>query len=234
MSEPGTKPLGAAQPVHLRILIANQRLDHLTSLADVIDGLGHEVVAEVIDVSEVGAATAKLRPDVAIVGLGENSDHALDHVSAIVREAYCPVIALLPEHDPAWVAEASRRGVYAYLLDERPAELQSALDITLRRFADYQQLQGAFERREAEAARDERFARSRRRRALELYDEVVQGLAIADLALRLGREDESQTALSETMQHARAIVTRELEALEGEGHSLEELIGDTAAGVARG
>jgi response regulator NasT len=57
------------------------------------------------------------------------------------------VIALLDAKDPAYVNEAAKRGVFAYIVDGDPAELQSALDITLRRFAEYHNLQGAFGRR---------------------------------------------------------------------------------------
>jgi response regulator NasT len=45
------------------------------------------------------------------------------------------------------VHEAAKRGVFAYIVDGDSAELQSAIDITLRRFAEYQSLQGAFGRR---------------------------------------------------------------------------------------
>jgi len=215
-------------PVHLRILIANERIERLDLLAKVLETLGHEVVGREIDVHAVGALTAKLRPDVAIVGLGDSSKHALDHISAIVREAFCPVIAVLAAHDAEWIAYASKRGVYAYLLDERPEELQSALDITLRRFAEHHALQGAFDLRNEEAAREEEFVRSKQRQALELHDEVVQGLAVADLALKLGRNGESEAALVATLERARAIVTRELKELQRKGHPLEQLIGDTS------
>jgi AmiR/NasT family two-component response regulator len=221
-------------PLNLRILIANERLGRLDLLAHAIEELGHEVVGREIDVHAVGALTARLRPDVAIVGLGESSDHALEHISAIVREAFCPVIAILAEHDAEWIGNASKRGVYAYLLDERPAELQSALDITLRRFAEHHALQGAFDRRKEQAAREAQFVRSRQRQALELHDEVVQGLAVADLALKLGRNVESEAALSSTLERARAIVTRELTELQKNGHTLEELIADTSPDDRRG
>ena len=60
-----------------------------------------------------------------------------------------PVIALLHTHDPAYVREAARRGVFAYIVDGDSGELQSAIDITLQRFAEYYSLQGAFGRRAA-------------------------------------------------------------------------------------
>ena len=132
---------------HLRVLIANERRDRLELLAQVVSGLGHEVIAREIYVREVGAVTERERPDVALVGLGLSSEHALELITEIVREASCPVIALLSAKDPAYVHEAAKRGVFAYIVDGDAAELQSAIDITLQRFAEYQSLQGAFGRR---------------------------------------------------------------------------------------
>ena len=43
--------------------------------------------------------------------------------------------------------EDAKRGVFAYLVDGDPAELQAALDIVLRRFAEFHNLEGAFGRR---------------------------------------------------------------------------------------
>jgi response regulator NasT len=132
---------------HLRVLIANERPDRLEMLAQVVIGLGHDVIAREVYVRSVGLATARERPDVALVGLGLSSAHALDLIGEIVREASCPVIALLNANDPAYIHEAAKRGVFAYIVEGTPAELQSAIDITLQRFTEYQKLQGAFGRR---------------------------------------------------------------------------------------
>src|ERR1041384_8278508 len=128
----------------LRVLSANERRDRLELLARVVAGLGHEVIAREIEVKEVGPVTAKEHPDVALVGLGLSSEHALDLIGEIVREASCPVTALPWGRDPAYVHEAAKRGVFAYIIDATPEELQSAIDITLQRFAEYHSLQGAF------------------------------------------------------------------------------------------
>jgi AmiR/NasT family two-component response regulator len=132
---------------HLRVLIANEKRDRLQLLAQVVVGLGHDVIAQEIYVKEVGPATAREHPDVALVGLGESSEHALALISEIVREASCPVIAILHAGDPRYVHEAAKRGVFAYIVEGTPDELQSAIDITLQRFTEYQSLQGAFGRR---------------------------------------------------------------------------------------
>ena len=91
--------------------------------------------------------TARERPDVALVGLGESSQHALDLIDKIVREAACPVIVLLHARDPEFVKEASKRGVFAHITDADVEDWQSSIDIVLRRFAEYHDLEGAFGRR---------------------------------------------------------------------------------------
>ena len=45
--------------------------------------------------------------------LGLSSEHALELITEIVREASCPVIALLSAKDPGYVREAAKRGVFA-------------------------------------------------------------------------------------------------------------------------
>jgi len=132
---------------HLRVLIANERKDRLAIVAPIVVGLGHEVIAREIEVEDVGPVTARERPDVALVGLGESSEHALGLIDKIVREAACPVIVLLHAPDPAFVREASKRGVFAHISDDGVEDWQSSIDIVLRRFTEYHDLEGAFGRR---------------------------------------------------------------------------------------
>jgi response regulator NasT len=132
---------------HLRVLIANERAERLALVAPIVAALGHEVIAREVEVDEVGAVTARERPDVAFVGLGESSEHALVLIERIVREAACPVIALIHSRDSGFVREASKRGVFAYINDTEVDDWQNAIDIVLRRFAEYHDLEGAFGRR---------------------------------------------------------------------------------------
>jgi response regulator NasT len=147
LRHPSGRALAENERHKLRILIANERRDRLELLAQVVAGLGHEVIAREIDVEAVGGVTAREQPDVALVGLGVSSQHALELIEQIVRESTCPVIALLTAEEPEYVREAAKRGVFAYIVDTNPAELQSAIDITLQRFTEYHNLQGAFGRR---------------------------------------------------------------------------------------
>jgi AmiR/NasT family two-component response regulator len=143
----GVIEMAENEPHPLRVLIANERRDRLGLLADVVAGLGHEVIAREVEVASVGEVTAREHPDVALVGLGLSSEHALQLIEQIVKESTCPVIVLLTAEEPAYVREAAKRGVFAYIVDTTPEEVQSAIDITLQRFTEYHNLQGAFGRR---------------------------------------------------------------------------------------
>jgi response regulator NasT len=176
-----------ADPRLLRILIANERKDRLERIAEIVTGLGHEVISKELEVSEVAAATEREHPDLAFVGLGVSAEHALEMISEIVREASCPVIALLEAVDPSWVNEAAKRGIFAYIVDGNPSEMQSAIDITLRRYAEYSNLEGAFARRAViERAKGIMMARQSidERRAFELLRAQSQrsGTKLFDVA----------------------------------------------------
>jgi response regulator NasT len=131
----------------LRVLLADERPERLAAVSRIVIALGHEVAVASCAVGEVGALTRRERPDVALVAVGEDTTHALAMIDRIVHEAACPVIVALPDGNPGFVAEAARRGVFAYLVEGEPEALQGVLEIALRRFAEYHGLEGAFGRR---------------------------------------------------------------------------------------
>jgi AmiR/NasT family two-component response regulator len=138
---------GTTKP--LRVLLANERREHLEQLALVVTRLGHAVIARETNIAAVAALTEEGVFDVAVVGVGQDTMHALDLIGQIVREANCPVIAILDVEDPAFVHQAAKRGVFAYLTtsDARDEQLESSIDVVLARFAEFHALEGAFGRR---------------------------------------------------------------------------------------
>ena len=143
---PSTDDAYSARP--LRVLIANERQDRLVNVRRIVESMGHVVITPQIEVEDVGEFTRLEKPDVALVGLGESTQHALDMIERIVYEAVCPVVTLLHLPDQEFVAEAARRGVFAYATDDEPAEdWQNAIEIALRRFAQLHDLEDAFAKR---------------------------------------------------------------------------------------
>lgn len=134
-------------PERLRILVSDGQGHRLDEVLKSVTLLGHEVVGQT-DLGEVAAATASVRADAAIVLVGEGTGRALDLIGRIVTEAACPVIAILDVEDEAFIRQAAKRGIFAYITLGRDASaLQSSLDVVLSRFAEYQGLEGAFARR---------------------------------------------------------------------------------------
>jgi AmiR/NasT family two-component response regulator len=131
----------------LRILVSDGKGHRLEEVTHTVTGLGHEVAGH-SSLRDVAASTASIRPDAAIVIVGESSEHALELIGRTVTEAACPVIAILDVEDEAFIRDAAKRGIFAYItMGREAAALQSALDVVLSRFAEYQGLEGAFGRR---------------------------------------------------------------------------------------
>jgi len=134
-------------PNRLRILVADGQGHRLDEVLQTVLGLGHEVVGQT-SLGDLAATSASVRPDAAIVIVGESTERALDLIGKIVTEAACPVIAILDVEDEAFIRDAAKRGIFAYItLGRHATALQSSLDVVLSRFAEYQGLEGAFARR---------------------------------------------------------------------------------------
>jgi response regulator NasT len=131
------------------VLVADERPQQLENLSRIVSRLGHAVIAKETDIAAVASLSEHEPPDVALVAVGENSERALALIGRIVREATCPVIAVLDVEDLAFIRKAAKRGVFAYIADGDLGddELESAIEVVLHRFSEYHDLEGAFGRR---------------------------------------------------------------------------------------
>jgi response regulator NasT len=132
-------------PPRLRVLIADQDQRRIAEIEGVIKKLGHIVVARLFDVSEIAEATQREAPDVAIVGVDGKQSHALDLISAIVKQAACPVIADIVADEDSFIEKAARRGIFAYVKHGERPDMERAIDIVLNRYAEFTRLHGALQ-----------------------------------------------------------------------------------------
>jgi len=139
---------------HLRVLIADEDKDALHSLADVLEGLGHEVAPYVVSVSEAVELISTEDPDLAIVVVHQDDDHALALIAESVEYASGPVIAQTRDGDVEFVARAAERGISAWIESTSPESVQGAIEVALRRYEETErleekvgQLESALERR---------------------------------------------------------------------------------------
>jgi AmiR/NasT family two-component response regulator len=140
--------MGNEDTPRLRVLVCDGPGVRLDEVTRTVASMGHEVIARESSLPDVARITATERPDVAVVIVHEGTAKALQLIDRIVHEAACPVIAVLDVQDGTFINEAAKRGIFAYIADGHdPEQMQSSIDIVLRRFAEYHALEGAFGRR---------------------------------------------------------------------------------------
>jgi AmiR/NasT family two-component response regulator len=138
----------------LRILAADEDQLALRRTAALLGELGHDVTATAVDLAQVTEAIAREDPQLSVVVVHRDDEHALDLVEELNAFASGPIIALLANEDADFARRAAERGIYAAVRDGDPQALQSAIEIALRRHAEtlrlveqVDRLESALERR---------------------------------------------------------------------------------------
>ena len=126
---------------HLRVLIADEDEDALRHLASVLEGLGHEVTPHVVSVVDAIELIATEDPDLAMVVVHKDDEHALALIQETVEYASGPVIAQTRDGDVEFVARAAERGISAWIETPTPETVQGAIEVALRRYEESARLQ---------------------------------------------------------------------------------------------
>ncbi len=133
----------------LRILAADEDQEALERTSEILERLGHDVTATAVDLAQVTEAIAREDPELSVVLVHNDDEHALDLVEEITAFAAGPIIALVADEDAEFVRRAAERGIYASVRDGDPEALQSAIEIALRRHADTRRLSEQVDRLES-------------------------------------------------------------------------------------
>ena len=131
----------------LRVLVADESKAALEPVGRALNELGHEVIALAVELGETARATHEHRPDLAIVALHEDRDHALELITGIVDEATCPVCLLAADPSRDFLSAAARAGIFAHLDSTDQTELAGGIDIAVERYRQFRDLLQAFDRR---------------------------------------------------------------------------------------
>jgi AmiR/NasT family two-component response regulator len=139
---------------HLRVLIADEDRDALRQLGAVLESLGHEVTPYVVSVADAIELISTEDPDLAIVVVHKDDEHALALIQETVEYASGPVIAQTRDGDVEFVAQAAERGISAWIESMSAEAVQGAIEVALRRYEEasrletkVEQLESALERR---------------------------------------------------------------------------------------
>src|SRR5918998_452771 len=131
-----TPAVGTRRERNLTVLLADEDQQALESLGDILRRLGHDVAPFAVSVDEAAELIVREDPDLAIVVVHENDDHALALIGEAVETASGPVIAQLREGDVDFVARAAERGISAYVESNDPSIVQAAIEVAVRRYRE--------------------------------------------------------------------------------------------------
>jgi response regulator NasT len=132
----------------LRVLAADEDERALRETMELLRYLGHEVTDVAVDVATAARRIASDEPDLAVVVVHEDDEHALALIEELNEYASGPVIALLHGDDPGFVARAAERGISAYAREPDAASVQCAIEVAMARHAEVRELHGQVERLE--------------------------------------------------------------------------------------
>ena len=140
----------------LRILTADEDESTLQATDKILEALGHVVTGHATSAAKAGELIAREDPDLSIVVVDDDDEHALDLIDEMSAYARGPIIALVGGHDPGFVSSAAERGIYAFARMRFLDEVEGAIELALRRHAEtarlteqVEQLESALERRGA-------------------------------------------------------------------------------------
>jgi AmiR/NasT family two-component response regulator len=138
----------------LRILAADEDAKTLRETDTILAQLGHTVCAHAVTAAQAGALIASEDPDLSVVAVDADDEHALELIEEISEYARGPVIALLGEHKAEFVSAAAERGIDAFARPRFLEEVKGAIELALHRHAEHtrlaeqvEQLETALERR---------------------------------------------------------------------------------------
>src|SRR5436190_15137330 len=121
----------------LTILLADEDEEALEALGNVLQELGHDVTPFAVSVEEAAELIVREDPDLTIVVVHHNDEHALALIGESVELASGPVIAQLRGRDDVdFVAKAADRGIAAYVESSDPKNVQSAIEVSIRRYRE--------------------------------------------------------------------------------------------------
>jgi response regulator NasT len=131
----------------LRIIVADDEPDMRDYFRRILPRLGHQVVAAAGDGLELIEQCRKLSPDLVITDIHMPGIDGIAAAGLIYSERPVPVILVSAYHDASLIERAEADHILGYLVKPtKQADLEPAIAIAVRRFAQVRQLQEALAR----------------------------------------------------------------------------------------
>ena len=126
----------------LRILIADDESIIRLDLKNILESMGHRVVAEAGDGKTAVELARMNEPDLAILDIKMPVMDGIDAAKIITEDSICPVLLLTAYSQQDLIDRAKEAGVFGYLVKPfKEADLIPAMEIAISRYKEMQALE---------------------------------------------------------------------------------------------
>src|SRR5688572_3876574 len=111
-------------------------------LREMLTGMGYKVEGEAGDGQSAVELARKTKPDLVIMDIRMPELDGIEAARLLTSESIAPVLLLTAYSEPDLVQRAAQAGVIGYLVKPfREAQLGPAIEVTLARFREFEQVQ---------------------------------------------------------------------------------------------
>jgi AmiR/NasT family two-component response regulator len=123
----------------LRVLIADDEPIIRMDLKQMLESLGHRVVAEAADGALVLQHAQELKPDIAILDIKMPGEiDGIEAARSLLAGRIAPTVLLTAHSAPDLIARAKDAGVFAYLVKPfKEADLDPAMEVAISRYREF-------------------------------------------------------------------------------------------------
>jgi len=126
----------------MRIMLVDESPERSLCLRLSLEGLGHDIVAEVSDPRSLYDQVQHHQPDAIIIGTDSPSRDTLEHLCMITESCPRPIVMFTQDAKRESIREATRAGVTAYVVDGlAPERVEPIIEAALARFEAFQSVQ---------------------------------------------------------------------------------------------
>lgn len=186
--------------VRYSVVIADDDVEVLNSLAQLIESAGHDVVGKTTSGEEAIWMNQTLKPDLVLLDIQMPDVHGLEAAKRMMESRPVAIVICTAHADDQLIMTAAKAGVYAYVV--KPCRLQNllpAMNVAAWRFDENKLLKG-----EVDLLQEALVARKWIEKAKGV---VMEARCISEEAAHTFLQQESQRQSKSLIELAKAIVT---------------------------
>ena len=143
-----------SQTYHLNVLLIDDEPERVKALEEALHALGHHVVCQLTNTSDLNEHVEKNRPDIVIIDMDSPNRDTLESMSTMSRNNPRPIVFFAEkQNDRKTMSAAINAGVSAYISDGlQPERVRGIMDTAIAHFDAHSALRDELEKTRTQLA----------------------------------------------------------------------------------